>query len=528
VGLSGSQQAYRQARAGIERADASRAGYYTYNHVVTINGTNRSSLVLFESLRVTLNRNDEPDDAEFTLRPNPGFTPTAGQEVKVCLGAAGNPIFAGQIGQIRRPRVLGEPYPFHHISCQDWTRLFNRRRITRDFSGESATDIAIAIVEEYTSGFTTYAIEPSLATMDEFICVNEPPMTALTRLANELGGGCFVDARKIVHLWDSSGPSSNYTPTPPVQLTTSLSTLKQFTPHYDFSQVRTRVIVEGKADRVVWPIPVGADVATYGIPLGPNWTAFNESTDADANYVRFGTVVATYDHLEPLPTPLVAVFNIDASPGDTSIEVLQAGGGTTPLSVPAWLTDGSGNYFYAAGPVVPIGPHDVITGIPASGYGSIPLEFETGAPVYQAPSLADVTVLAAITEDVPVGADLIVRAQKNDSAAQTAIAAIEGGDGIHEHFVSDSSLSYAGCAARAQAELDLFSDTLLRASWNTYDMRAMPGGEQSINITGTDTVSATLLIDSVTLTFPIPHHQPLRTCEGSTVKLATILDAIKG
>jgi hypothetical protein len=525
VGLSGSQQAYRQARAGIERADASRAGYYTYNHVVTINGTNRSSLVLFESLRVTLNRNDEPDDAEFTLRPNPGFTPTAGQEVKVCLGAAGNPIFAGQIGQIRRPRVLGEPYPFHHISCQDWTRLFNRRRITRDFSGESATDIAIAIVEEYTSGFTTYAIEPGLATMDEFICENELPMTALTRLANELGGGCFVDARKIVHLWDSTGPSSNYTPTPPVQLTTSLSTLKQFTPHYDFSQVRTRAIVEGASGSTLVAIPAGADTQSYGIPLDGVWVNFNQ-TAAASNYVRVGLTVATYDETFTLPVQRVAYLDAAAAPGDTSITIRSAGPGSTLVTAPSWLHDGDGHYFYIGSVVA--GPPITTGGTPASGYGSIPIDLPLDAPLYEVAHISNVSPVAAITEDIPVGTTVVVRAQVDDSAAQTAIAAIEGGDGIHEHCVSDSSLSYAGCVARAQAELDLFSDTLLRASWNTYDMRAMPGGEQSINITGTDTVSATLLIDSVTLTFPIPHHQPLRTCEGSTVKLATILDAIKG
>jgi hypothetical protein len=524
VGLSGSQQAYRQARAGIERADASRAGYYTYNHVVTINGTNRSSLVLFESLRVTLNRNDEPDDAEFTLRPNPGFTPTAGQEVKVCLGAAGNPIFAGQIGQIRRPRVLGEPYPFHHISCQDWTRLFNRRRITRDFSGESATDIAIAIVEEYTSGFTTYAIEPSLATMDEFICVNEPPMTALTRLANELGGGCFVDARKIVHLWDSTGPSSNYTPTPPVQLTTSLSTLKQFTPHYDFSQVRTRAIVEGKSAQTVWPIPSTADLATYGFPLNGEWYWF----DTNGGYGRIGSHVFSYGAIFPLSPPTIIHTTAAVAPGDIQFTGTMASlsGSTEPLA--GWLSDNNGHYFYAQSRTPLGGGLYLFEGIPASGYGSVPVDFVSGQAIYGAPYFFSMTLETALTQEIPAGEAVYVRAQADDAVAQAAIAAIEGGDGIHEHFVSDGSLSYLGCAARAQAELDLFSDTLLRASWNTYDMRAMPGGEQSINITGTDTVSATLLIDSVTLTFPIPHHQPLRTCEGSTVKLATILDAIKG
>jgi hypothetical protein len=501
MGITGSQMAYRQNRAGIARA---------------------------ATMRVVLNKNDDPDHADFLIKPNAGFTPTAGQTVSICLGASTNPVFAGQIMQLLRERVLGEPYPFFRVVCGDWSRLFNRRLITRDFSGQSATDIATSIVSDYTSGFTTEAIEPSLATIDEFVCTNETPTAAFTRLANLLGGGFFVDARKIVHLWNSSGPSSNYTPSPPVTLTTSLGTLKQFTPQYDFSQARTRVIVEGFQGQTVFAIPASADVLTYGIPLNDIWVRFNQSTDADANRARIGTLVVSYDHVAF--TAGAGILDGDALAGDSSFSVVGVGGLTPGLDPPGWFTADNENYWYAAGPTAPYGPPagTAISGVPTSGYGAIPVDLPSGTIVYQVPYLVDVTITAAITEEIPAGTSLVVRAQKDDAAAQAAIAAIEGGDGIHEHIVSDGDLSYAGCLQRAEAELDLFGATLVRASWLTYDMAAVPGAEQVINWSGADTVSATLMIDTVTLTFPLGTHPPLRSCQGSTVKLATVLDAIRG
>jgi hypothetical protein len=151
-----------------------------------------------------------------------------------------------------------------------------------------------------------------------------------------------------------------------------------------------------------------------------------------------------------------------------------------------------------------------------------------------------VSPVAAITEDIPVGTTVVVRSQVDDSAAQAAIAAIEGGDGIHEHFVGDGELSYSGCVERADAELDAFGAALLRADWVTQDMQAMPGAEQVINMSSPSALSATLMIDSVSVTFPVDLTRiatsptttcssdlfPIRACQGSTVKLANVLDAI--
>jgi hypothetical protein len=527
-----------QARSNIAISNDCTSGVFTPNVVILINDVVRTTAVQIASLSIDQNRNNEQDTARFIINRDEGFTPSVGQTVKIGLGDSGNLEFAGQIVSLRYVRERSSDSPRFEVFCTDWAQLFNRRLITQDFSGEDITDIATTIVEDYTSGFTADAIDASLGTIDEFICTNETPMDALVRLANHLGGGFYIGADKKVHLWDSSGPSSYHSPSPPATLTNSLSTLKIFTPEYDWSQIRSRVIVEGRSDQTLVAIPVGADIDTYGIPLGAWWIAFNQATAA-SNYVRIGMTVATYDAVSPLPVQRVAYLDADAAPGDTSITIRSAGPGTTVVAGPSWVHDGNGHYFYIGGVVA--GPPITSSGTPASGYGSIPIDMPLDTPLYEVPVLFGVVPVATITEEIPEGTSVVVRTQVDDSAAQTAIAAIEGGDGIHEHFVSDGDLSYAGCVERAQAELDVFSESLIRAEWVTHDLQAEAGATQVVNLSSPSALSTTLTIDSVNVTFPVDLTSiatsptttcdsdlwPRRVCQGSTVKLETVLDAIR-
>lgn len=522
MALTGSDLAYKQGRFGIARFGASRFNYFIPNVVITVGGTDRTSKVLrAESLRVTLNRNEEADTAEFTIGRNPGFTPTAGQEVVIGLGTAVNREFAGQIINVRHLRTNKTQYPRYHVSCTDWAKLFNRLTITANFSGQSASAIAASIVANYTAGFTARAVEAGLATIDEFICINEPPMTTMARLANQIGGAFFIDALQDVHLWGSLGPSSGFAPTNPVTLTDNLATLKAFSPEYDFSQIGTRAIVEGRSFPCPIAIPAGANLGGFGIPtdLHGGWI-FNPVPGS--NYARIGSLIVSYSYAIQVNGPPVVVLNAALSPGDTSAEIVPAA-----FTGAGWFHDGNGNYFATRGNLH--GPPDFLTGIPATGYGSVPLVIAAGTPVFQTHHLeavAAITADGAVPSDIEAGEAVVVRVQVDDSAAQTAIAAIEGGDGIHVRTVTDDTLTYIGCLARGEAELDVFSDALLRATWVTYDMNAKPGTRQVINLASPDALSAQLTVDTVVLEFPISNYPPKRTCEGSTVKLATILDHI--
>jgi len=118
-----------------------------------------------------------------------------------------------------------------------------------------------------------------------------------------------------------------------------------------------------------------------------------------------------------------------------------------------------------------------------------------------------------------------VRAIVEDTAAQTALAAIEGGDGIHEHIIDAPDADYLAAAAIGQADLDSFAAEtgLLQAEWDTQDVNAFPGARQPAVITGTtDDLNVTLTIESVEITFPVKNGLPHRHCTAADVKLADI------
>ena len=260
--------ALQQARANVGRAANVRANYYTPNVVITINGVDRSSKVMKGSMTISEALNDEPDTVRFTLKPNPGFEPYEGQPVYISLGAVGNYEFGGQIERVRKRYERGvnngqneAPDPYIEIDCIDWLRMINRRLITQEWRGESASVIARAILATYAVGFTGDGIENDLPTIDQFVCINETVGSALKRLANLVRGGFYIDAGQDVHLFGPAGETAPRFGTAPLTLSATRASLKAFASDREISQIRTRVIVEGQETTCPIGTP-GGDVTT--------------------------------------------------------------------------------------------------------------------------------------------------------------------------------------------------------------------------------------------------------------------------
>jgi hypothetical protein len=259
--LSGSQKALMEARSNLGRAGATRAGYYTPTVLITIGGVSRTSSVIQDSLQVSLALNDEADTARFRMKPG-STIPTPGQPVIIALGQIDNRIFAGSVARsrhIRREANRGDP--FADVACVDWAPLLDRRLIVKTYTAMSASDIALDIIDTYTSGFTTARIELGLPTIDSFVCINERPSAAFTRLVTLMGGGgWYIDPHRAVHLFGTAGDASASLPQ---TLVNTLSTLKSFTHEYDNRQIRNRVFAEGR--RTVCPIAVPAGATSFPI-----------------------------------------------------------------------------------------------------------------------------------------------------------------------------------------------------------------------------------------------------------------------
>ena len=113
-----------------------------------------------------------------------------------------------------------------------------------------------------------------------------------------------------------------------------------------------------------------------------------------------------------------------------------------------------------------------LTGIPALGAGSI---------LYPIPKGEAVNLLVA----------------RNDTTAQTALAALVGGDGIHEHYIQDNRLGQAECIARGDAELDAFKSPIETVTLTTRDPNARTGKTLQLALTAPTSINGSYKIQTV-------------------------------
>ena len=530
--ITGSDMALMQARSAIARCGATRSGYYIPNLVIQINGVDRTSAIEFESLQIEHALNDEPDTATFVLLPTAAVVPTIGQLVVIGLGTIANREFGGQIVAIQhRRRLHDHAHPWIEVQCVDYGgRLLDRRLVTTEWFSTSATQIAKDIIDTYTSGFTRLNIAPDLAEIDHFPATNAKPSELLRRLAAAVGGGFYVDADRDVHLFGSTGEPRPLTA--PRTLTGSLASLKSFTHTADLSQVRTKTWVEGTRTFLLTAVPAGATsmpiadasaFLTFGLG-GPDYLRIGQE-------VLFLNVVASIAPIIPAVTSefrtvndATAVLSADASVGATSLSLTVPSTWGSGLNTTTWAQVGEQFvYFTAYG-----GGGTTITGIPASGYGSIQTDLKAGMTVKILDAIVHFASGVSTALDHRAGEDVVMRVVQENFTQQTNLATAEGGDGVHEHIVSDGRLTQLGVYGAADADVERFAlaDGLFQADWETEDLNAKVGRPQAINFSAPDALSTTLTITRTSSTFPIQNYRPRRRCQAGTVKTASMIEAI--
>jgi len=89
------------------------------------------------------------------------------------------------------------------------------------------------------------------------------------------------------------------------------------------------------------------------------------------------------------------------------------------------------------------------------------------------------------------------REQSTDGLAE--VVALEGGDGIHDHYISDGRYLYDTCRARAVTELSLFDSPLERLEYTTTDPHAYAGRPVRVKLNAPWNVDTTLTIQAVTI-----------------------------
>jgi hypothetical protein len=119
----------------------------------------------------------------------------------------------------------------------------------------------------------------------------------------------------------------------------------------------------------------------------------------------------------------------------------------------------------------------------------------------------------------------------NDAAAQAALAARVGGDGVSEMFISDGTIGITEATARANAELSLRKDPLETVTFTSRDPSMQSGRDVTLTITS-PAISGTFKIQRVTITElglqgPTGFLFPLRQVEASSSRRYSFEDLLR-
>lgn len=267
----------------------------------------------------------------------------------------------------------------------------------------------------------------------------------------------------------------------------------------------------------------GSAVNLTSIPIGPSNTTARRLYRNLAGSTVYELLGSIPDNTTTIYTDRKADTDLgDVAPtgssigtpiGSTSINVVEL---STFSSAGGWAQSGSQIISYT-GRSGSSGP-GTLTGIPASGVGSVGANIRAGSEMLNVPYLVGVSGLTAAMQAGDAVRPLV---QGDDSAAQTAMAAKEGGDGIHEfQILDDTILTKAAAILAYQAEFSLFSGPEQKATIKTRDYKAVPGAQMPINIAAPTSMSYTLPIAAVVISeigvVTPPLRYPLRTVELST------------
>ena len=177
--------------------------------------------------------------------------------------------------------------------------------------------------------------------------------------------------------------------------------------------------------------------------------------------------------------------------GDTVIPVSSV----APFGTSGWALCGSQVIRYTGASAT------ALTGVPAAGDGSVLTTIPFDTPILVAPQLIQIPTAGAGAIVYPIlpGDTLNLLTITDDLAAQAALAAVLGGDGVVEEYQQDNRISADEARARAAALLELKGPILETYHYRSRDPRTKSGRTITVNLPAPTNVSGTFEIQDVTI-----------------------------
>ena len=208
--------------------------------VVTIAGTDRTSSIVFNTLRKTDNLNQQADTCEFVVRKYGSltFVPYSGQEVVITRD--GVRIFGGVILRVIE-QVEASTVLKYRVQCTDYAQYLKRQLVTERYEDQTVAAIIADLVATYTSdGFTTDSVVGTLTIKS--ISFNRLTVAdCLQKLADAISYVWYVDYDKDIHFFPKNAEAAPFalSDTAGNHIYNSLEIVD------DLSQIRNSVLVQG-------------------------------------------------------------------------------------------------------------------------------------------------------------------------------------------------------------------------------------------------------------------------------------------
>lgn len=276
----------------------------------------------------------------------------------------------------------------------------------------------------------------------------------------------------------------------------------------------TTSFTDTRADTGLGKAPEG--VSTIGALAGQTTLALSSVAgfppagwvDVDGQLIRYtgiaGLTLVGIPPMVPVSTltraGAVATITITAGHGwATGETVIVSGAQQSEYNgghVVTVLNGTTATYAISGTPVSPATPATVGGTITAGLSGAITRAVDGGTTATTVPML---TGVSGNTIARQAGDSVALFVSVDDPAAQANLAAAEGGDGVHEAIVRDSTLdTIAACTARGRAELKLWAWPQVEITYATHDPLTRSGRTIVVNLPALGMV-ATLKILEVTI-----------------------------
>lgn len=269
----------------------------------------------------------------------------------------------------------------------------------------------------------------------------------------------------------------------------------------------------GTTSRKVYRTTVGGSQLKLLTTIADNTTTTYSDSTADGS---LGANAPTSD------TSGLAIPSGQVLAGATSMVTTGAG----PFSATGgWAAAGSGGQVFRYTGL----SGNTLTGIPASGPGAILTTVTYNSQVVPVAALTGVNSGNGLFAAVAKGSTVAIWVRRDSAAEQTALAALEGTDGIREYLITDGRMSEPTLTATCDADLATFASPVVTVTYYTRDVQTRAGRTVAINLTASGSpygLAGTFTIQRVDLTFDGPGLYPLRKVTASSTAF-TLQDLLR-